>query len=84
MMKKISVRIPVAALILSCKPGFCIHPFHPERIHDRGEPRSRDDPDRHSFYLGEDYKSYYPEIRYGLGAMTEVGVKFGATSADFQ
>lgn len=35
------------------------------------------------FTLGEDYKSYYPVIRYGLGAMTEVGVKFGATSADY-
>jgi hypothetical protein len=30
------------------------------------------------FTLGDHYKSYYPEIRYGLGAMTEVGVKFGA------
>lgn len=35
------------------------------------------------FTLGEDYKSYYPVIRYGLGAMTEVGVKFGATTADY-
>ena len=35
------------------------------------------------FTLGEDYKSYYPVIRYGLGALAEVGVKFGATSADF-
>ncbi len=35
------------------------------------------------FTLGEDYKSYYPEIRYGLGALMEVGVKFGATSAEF-
>ncbi len=33
------------------------------------------------FTLGDDYKAYYPEIRYGLGAMTDVGVKFGATSA---
>lgn len=32
--------------------------------------------------LGEDYKSYYPVIRYGLGAFAEVGVKFGATSVD--
>ena len=35
------------------------------------------------FTLGERYTSYYPEIRYGLGALTEVGVKFGATSARF-
>lgn len=34
------------------------------------------------FTLGEDYKSYYPEIRYGVGAMMEVGVKFGVTTAD--
>jgi len=35
-----------------------------------------------NFTLGEDYKSYYPEIRYGLGALMEFGAKFGATSAD--
>lgn len=34
------------------------------------------------FTLGEHYKSYYPEIRYGLGALLEVGAKFGATSVD--
>jgi hypothetical protein len=34
------------------------------------------------FTLGEHYKNYYPEIRYGLGALFEVGVKFGVTSAD--
>lgn len=34
------------------------------------------------FTLGEHYKNYYPEIRYGLGALMEVGVKFGVTSAD--
>lgn len=34
------------------------------------------------FTLGEDYQSYYPAIRYGLGALMEVGVRFGATSAD--
>ncbi len=26
-------------------------------------------------------RSFYPEIRYGLGALLEVGVKFGVTSA---
>ncbi len=30
------------------------------------------------FTLGDHYKSYYPEVRYGLGAMLEVGVRFGA------
>lgn len=34
------------------------------------------------FTLGEDYKSYYPAIRYGLGALFEVGVKFGMTTVD--
>ncbi len=34
------------------------------------------------FTLGEDYQSYYPAIRYGLGALLEVGLRFGATSAD--
>lgn len=34
-----------------------------------------------NFTLGDHYKNYYPEIRYGLGAMMEVGVKFGLTSA---
>ncbi len=34
------------------------------------------------FTIGEDYKNYYPEIRYGLGAMAEVGAKFGVVSAD--
>lgn len=34
------------------------------------------------FTLGEHYTSYYPEIRYGLGALLEVGAKFGATSVD--
>jgi len=33
------------------------------------------------FTLGDHYKSYYPEVRYGLGAMLEVGVKFGAAVA---
>lgn len=33
------------------------------------------------FTLGDHYRNYYPEIRYGLGAMMEVGVKFGLTAA---
>jgi hypothetical protein len=34
-----------------------------------------------NFTLGDHYRSFYPEIRYGLGALMEVGVKFGATTA---
>jgi hypothetical protein len=34
-----------------------------------------------NFSLGDHYKSYYANIRYGLGALCEVGVKLGATSS---
>ncbi len=34
------------------------------------------------FTLGDHYENYYPEVRYGLGALLEVGVKFGVTSAE--
>ncbi|MGE5172697.1 MAG: hypothetical protein ACM3MD_02600 [Betaproteobacteria bacterium] len=33
------------------------------------------------FTLGDHFKNYYPDFRYGLGAMMEVGVKLGVTSA---
>jgi hypothetical protein len=35
------------------------------------------------FTLGEDYKTYYAGVRYGVGALAEIGAKFGAVSADF-
>lgn len=35
-----------------------------------------------NFTLGEDYKSYYPAFRYGLGALFEIGLKFGVSSVD--
>ena len=34
------------------------------------------------FTLGESYRSFYPTVRFGLGALFEAGVKFGATTAD--
>jgi hypothetical protein len=34
------------------------------------------------FTLGDNYRSYYPAFRYGLGAFFEVGVKFGVTTVD--
>lgn len=34
------------------------------------------------FTAGEGYQSFYPAIRYGLGAFFEVGGRFGFTSAD--
>ncbi len=36
------------------------------------------------FTLADHYKSYYPEIRYGLGALFEVGFKFGATATTIE
>ncbi len=33
------------------------------------------------YTLGDHLTSYYPEVRYGMGAMLELGVRFGATSA---
>ncbi len=35
------------------------------------------------FTWGDDYKSFYPGIRYGLGPLFEIGARFGATSVDF-
>ncbi len=34
------------------------------------------------FTLGESYRSFYPAFRFGLGGLAEIGVKFGATTAD--
>jgi hypothetical protein len=34
-----------------------------------------------NFTLGDQYKTYYPDVRYGMGAMMEVGARFGVTSA---
>ena len=34
------------------------------------------------FTLGENYRSYYPSFRFGLGAMAELGVKIGASTID--
>jgi hypothetical protein len=35
------------------------------------------------FTLGDDYQSFYPAVRFGLGSLLELGVRFGATSANF-
>jgi hypothetical protein len=34
------------------------------------------------FTLGENYRSYYPAFRFGLGALAEIGVKAGASTID--
>src|SRR3989337_3702153 len=35
------------------------------------------------FSLGDDHKSYYPAFRYGMGALFEIGFKFGVATAEF-
>ncbi len=35
------------------------------------------------FTLGDHYRSYYPAVRYGLGAFFEAGLRIGATTARF-
>jgi hypothetical protein len=37
-----------------------------------------------NFSLGDQHKSYYPSVRYGMGAMVEFGVRFGAASVDLE
>ena len=34
-----------------------------------------------AFSLSDDYTSYYPEVRYGLGALLELGARLGAVQA---
>ncbi|HXY61522.1 MAG TPA: hypothetical protein VEJ22_01190, partial [Nitrospirota bacterium] len=34
-----------------------------------------------AFSLSDDYTSYYPEVRYGMGALLELGVRLGAVQA---
>ncbi len=34
------------------------------------------------FTIADDYKSYYPAFRYGLGGLFDVGLKFGVTTID--
>ena len=81
-MKKIAGLITFMVLMLSAGPAsafihFTQNEFTTAESLDPGMTQTGI-----QFTLGEDYKSYYPEIRYGLGALTEVGVKFGVTSAD--
>ncbi len=33
------------------------------------------------FSLGDHFTSYYPEVRYGMGALLELGARFGAVQA---
>jgi hypothetical protein len=35
-----------------------------------------------NFTLGENYRSFYPSFRFGLGSFAEVGVNIGASTAD--
>jgi hypothetical protein len=82
-MKKILVVFSFVVLLLSASPTFAFTQHFTQNEFTTAESL---DPGMTQtsihFTLGEDYKSYYPEIRYGLGALVEVGVKFGVTSAD--
>ncbi len=80
-MKKIALLFVFAALMLSTRQAsafihYTQNEFTTAESLDPGMTQTGI-----QFTIGDHYKSYYPEIRYGLGAMTEVGVKFGVTSA---
>ncbi len=81
MVRKIAVLFTFTVLVLSTNPAsafihFTQNEFTTAESLDPGMTQTGI-----HFTLGDHYKSYYPEIRYGLGALMEVGVKFGATSA---
>ncbi len=81
MVRKIAVLFTFTALMLSTSPAsafihFTQNEFMTAESLDPGMTQTGI-----HFTLGDHYKSYYPEIRYGLGALMEVGVKFGVTSA---
>jgi hypothetical protein len=83
-MKRIASAVFLAVLLAAAQPAFAfIHftqnEFTTAESLDPGMTQMGV-----QFTLGEDYRSFYPVIRYGLGALVEVGVRFGATSADFK
>ena len=83
MLKK-SIPIAISFLLMLCVgqagafPNFTQNEFTTAESLDPGMTQTGI-----NFTLGDDSKSYYAEIRYGLGALTEVGFKFGAVSASF-
>ena len=83
MLKK-SILIAISFLLMFCVgqagafPNFTQNEFTTAESLDPGMTQTSI-----NFTLGDHYKSIYPEIRYGLGALLEVGVKFGVTSASF-
>jgi len=79
-MKKIlSVVIGLALMLIACQAGaattFTQNEFITAESLDQGKTQTGV-----HFSLGDDYKSYYPAIRYGLGGLFEVGVKFGVVT----
>jgi hypothetical protein len=36
------------------------------------------------FSLGDHFRSYYPQVRYGLGGLFELGARFGVTAAKLE
>ncbi len=74
-MKNYVLSIAVAVLLFAGQAGavtFTQNEFTTAESLDGGMTQSGI-----NFSLSKDYKSYYPAIRYGLGALLEVGVKFG-------
>lgn len=81
-MRKIIALIAFTVLTLSANhasafPHFTQNEFTTAESLDPGMTQSGI-----QFTVGDRYKSYYPEFRYGLGALAEVGVKFGVTSGE--
>jgi hypothetical protein len=81
MQKKISSFIIIGAVLLLTASHAAAFPHYTQNEFKTGESLDPGMAQTGIFFsLGDHFESYYPEIRYGLGAMMEVGVKFGATS----
>ncbi len=80
MKKIVSLSIGVMMILLATQAGaqthFSQNEFNTAESLDPGMTQTGI-----QFTIGDHYKSYYPEVRYGLGAMMEIGAKFGAASA---
>jgi hypothetical protein len=66
----------LSAGLAGAQPGYIQNEFTTAECLDAGMTQAGI-----HFSLGDHYLSYYPEIRYGLGTLMEVGVKVGAALA---
>jgi hypothetical protein len=82
MQKKISLFVIIGAFLVlaagraAAIPHFTPNEFKTAESLDPGMTQTGI-----NFTLGDDFTSYYAEIRYGMGAMMELGAKFGVTAA---